>query len=205
MSSSSEQVDIENVPALMLALSRKALENAQEIVKDAELLFANGRWARTIFLSQIAGEEIGKHLIARGAYVQNLWEPRSIDWNKIVKEIRRHQDKLITMTIFEDMLLTEPPMDIAAIKSQAKELDQAKQTTLYAEFIGAEARSPTELWTDASAANALKWAQGRVQLAVSIVAQTRPLDEMSREHLIAVAEKFPEWKKAMERVKKASE
>jgi len=45
----------------------KSYQNADDLLKDAEVLFANKRWARTLYLCCIADEEIDKACLSMAA------------------------------------------------------------------------------------------------------------------------------------------
>jgi len=50
--------------------ARNAVNNARDLLRDAEILVKHKRWPRSIFLTQIASEEIGKHVMLVSALVK---------------------------------------------------------------------------------------------------------------------------------------
>ncbi len=59
---------------------RQAFQNACDLIRDAEILYEHQRWARCVFLSSIAIEELGKYLIMIGAIGQVL--KNQINWKR---------------------------------------------------------------------------------------------------------------------------
>jgi AbiV family abortive infection protein len=77
----------------------KALQNAIDLIGDAECLFKDGRWARSVFLSQIAIEELGKYLIIMGA-IGNLITGQ-IEWGKFWRRFVNHREKTGNIFYFD--------------------------------------------------------------------------------------------------------
>jgi AbiV family abortive infection protein len=49
----------------------KSYLNADDLLKDAEILFDNQRWARTLYLCCIADEELAKSLLSLSAAIKS--------------------------------------------------------------------------------------------------------------------------------------
>ncbi len=75
----------------------KALRNAKDLIKDAELLYENARWPRVVFLCQIAGEEIGKHILLSSLTIR-LIAGDEINWKRVWKRLTSHREKLEMVT-----------------------------------------------------------------------------------------------------------
>jgi len=152
-------------------LALKAYENAVELVEDAELLFANSRFSRCLFLSQIAGEELGKCYIALTAIPVVV--QKSIDWPHFWSRFRHHKNKLTSVHAFEDLMLSEQLPDMAEIQRQVAVMDLGKMRALYSDVLEEKGVihtcRPSELWSEALVSNFLGWAKNRLALYSSAV------------------------------------
>ncbi len=117
----------------------KALQNAIDLINDAECLFKQGRWARSAFLSQIAIEELGKYLMIMGA-IGNLIAGQ-IDWGKFWKRFVSHREK--TGNIFFLDAALSPSQEDKEILRDFEEADtdtteflREKLASLYVDFQG---------------------------------------------------------------------
>ena len=171
----------------------KALANARELVRDAEILFANERFPRTIFLCQIAGEEMGKYFDLLSAAIDMVVDG-DLDWPKFWKWFKSHHEKLKMITFFEDILLDQPCPDgyRDSVLTQVRNLEKGKQWALYADFIEGVPHHPAELFTREMAANCLKWAQGRLRLVTEFEQETSVaanLEQITREDILGFRER----------------
>ena len=155
-----------------IKLSRvKALQNANELIEDAEILFKEERWPRVLFLCQISGEEIGKYVMLSSLLVQQISE-KEIDWKRIWKRLTSHTEKYELATFMENVFLGKNlPTDMKAIleynrmlKDESKELDRFKQNSLYCDFTGESTHCPSDIIGREIAESALKWAKGRINV-----------------------------------------
>lgn len=149
------------------SLSLKSYENAVELVSEAELLFAHSHFARTLFLSQIAGEELGKCFIALTAIPFVILG--KIDWPHFWWRFRNHNEKLTSVHFFEDLALQPDLPDFSAIQSQVSMLDKGKLASLYSDVMSEQegvflAFKPNDLFAEEIARNCFVWAQNRVKL-----------------------------------------
>lgn len=71
----------------------KIYENACELIEDAELLYNNGRYARSYLCSHIAFEEFGK-LPMLNSIALDIYFGKSIEWKNLDRRIRNHKSKL---------------------------------------------------------------------------------------------------------------
>jgi AbiV family abortive infection protein len=72
-------------------LSIKSFENAKELIGEAQLLYDNSKYARALFIAQIAGEELGKHIICTGAIVNFM--VGKFDIKRFTKRFYSHKEK----------------------------------------------------------------------------------------------------------------
>ena len=111
---------------------RCALQNAEELVSDAELLVQHSRWARGFFLAQIAVEELGKYVMivsATGNIVMG-----TMDWKKFWKRYRSHKEKLQNIHLMEEVFFEEePPKILDHLPNEVAEFDALKMRALYSE------------------------------------------------------------------------
>jgi AbiV family abortive infection protein len=72
---------------------RQVRNNARELVAEAELLLANGSYARAYFIAYTASEELGKLPILASAAVK-LLAGKDVDWTRLGRRVRSHAAKL---------------------------------------------------------------------------------------------------------------
>lgn len=82
----------------------KALQNAGELIHDAEILFKEERWPRVLFLCQISGEEIGKYIMLSSIFVKKISEVE-INWKRVWQRLNSHTEKYELATYMEDIFL----------------------------------------------------------------------------------------------------
>lgn len=70
-------------------------DNAEALYKESELLFDNEMYARAYLLSYFACEELGKIPIIVGV-LGKLTEGKEVDWKKVEKRYRNHNEKVIS-------------------------------------------------------------------------------------------------------------
>lgn len=144
----------------------KALRNAEELVADARCLYRKSRWARALFLSQIAVEEAGKYFYLASSCVMII--KRSIDWSRFWKTLRSHSNKTTLFLMMEDALLSEPsepPRAIKEFKGDAHILERGKMWALYSDFEQNEFFCSSEVIPRSLVKQALRLARNRVRFA----------------------------------------
>ena len=85
------------------------LENAHELISDADILLSNERYSRVYSLSQFAIEELGKSYMLYEFYTKlQLGKRREIDFNDFKKKFKSHKHKT-----FESMMadITMPSIE----------------------------------------------------------------------------------------------
>lgn len=115
----------------------RALQNAVDLIIDAECLFKKGRWARSAFLSQIAIEELGKYLIIMGA-IGNLIAGQ-IEWSNFWKRFVSHREKTGNIFYFDAALSPsqedqEILRDFEKADTDTTEFQKEKLSSLYVDF-----------------------------------------------------------------------
>jgi len=145
----------------------KTLRNAEDLIKEAEILYKNGHFPRIIFLCQIAGEEIGKYFII-GSFIVDFIKG-NINWKRFWKRFLSHQEKLETLTFFENILLgMEAPKKcgeyLKKIQDESRLFEQLKQKSIYTGFTKESPHYPAEIITEKMALSCLHLAQDRLKL-----------------------------------------
>jgi AbiV family abortive infection protein len=176
---------------------RKALQNARELVEEAELLLDHKRWARALFLCQIAGEEIGKYILLNSVVVCMI-AGDVINWTRLWKRLTSHQEKLELVTFVEDMFLERPLPDQSEkykeeLEAEVRVLEQGKQKSLYCDFTGEMPHLPSEVIGEDMARNALKWAKGRIQMFSQMEEEWEKagiLEKISKADIVRFRDKF---------------
>jgi AbiV family abortive infection protein len=114
-----------------------AIQQARDLVAEAELLQQAGRLSGTLHRSVIALEEVGKARIVfyQGAMIVG---GLSSDWQRFWKSYYSHVDKLEEVMLWLDLYFGpeyENPADVEAayriLRGRASELDIAKQSSSY--------------------------------------------------------------------------
>ena len=168
----------------------KALRNAKDLIKDAELLYENARWPRVVFLCQIAGEEIGKHILLSSLTIR-LIAGDEINWKRVWKRLTSHREKLEMVTYLEDVFLEQPFTDtlneyFSELKDEVQQLETFKQKSLYCDFTQEIPHCPTDIIKEEYAQNAIKWAKGRSDLFSKIeegLKDVNVLDKISKKDI----------------------
>lgn len=109
--------------AQIFAGSTKLMENAQELVEEAEFLLAQNRNARAFALAHLASQEIIKFQMLCSVAVE-VARDRPVNWKKIDQLLRDHEVKIRGAVLFD--FLREGPQDGAY---QASELAQRMSTS----------------------------------------------------------------------------
>ena len=75
-----------SIPQIFSATS-KILENAQELIEDAELLLRNNRYPRAFALAHLASEELIKYQLLLSVTLE-LARDHPVDWMEIHRRLR---------------------------------------------------------------------------------------------------------------------
>ena len=177
---------------------RCALQNAEELVSDAELLVQHSRWARGFFLAQIAVEELGKYVMivsATGNIVMG-----TMDWKKFWKRYRSHKEKLQNIHLMEEVFFEEePPKTLDHLPNEVAEFDALKMRALYSEHFFDRVIKPFEFMLEPFARQAVELAGSRLEWQKTyereIIGRIQ-LEELTRDRLLSA--KLARWRAAME-------
>jgi len=136
-----------------------ALQNSEDLIKDAECLLVQGRWARSVFLSHIAIEELGKYLMIMGAIANLISE--KIDWKRFWKRFFIHGEKAGNIFYF-DVLLSPSKKDKGILKdfekakTDVKESQKEKLSSLYVDLQNDQFVQPMDIFNEKSAIKELE-------------------------------------------------
>jgi AbiV family abortive infection protein len=140
-------------------LAVKAHANAVELVSEAELLFEHKHYARCLFLSQIAGEELGKSFMALTLIPRAVM--KKANWTKFWRRFRNHKDKAQNIHFFENFASPHELEHPDKIVETVSMMETGKMLSLYTEQIQEGPLAPSDWVHEQIAANALGWAKGR--------------------------------------------
>jgi AbiV family abortive infection protein len=148
---------------------KKALSNSVDLVNDAKVLQRKNRWARALFLSQLAAEELGKYVIIVSAAV-NLTRAEQSEaninwerfWGDFWKRYKLHHAKMSLIIHVEYFLSDSKAHEyLKKISKEAYTAEGVKMAALYSDFYD-KFRSPKELITKRVSSLAVRLAERRV-------------------------------------------
>src|ERR1051326_3804526 len=140
----------------------KSFQNASELVEEATLLFDHGRFSRSIYLCCIAGEELGKCFISLSAVMNR--RVGKFDEKRYKQRFRTHREKTGILHFFEDVFVSSSDLPIEASDAGANTLiETMKLASLYTDFYGVDARTPSELITKQLTSEVLRLAKNRAK------------------------------------------
>jgi AbiV family abortive infection protein len=129
---------------------RKSLENARELLADAELLLDHGRVPRAYCLGQLACEEVGKAQMLFAA-AWDVEQGHAVDWTRLGERFRDHVSKGLARLVTEALVAN----DVVRVKTASKEaqvLNRLKNASLYVDLTTAGFQKPGEAITAEQAA-----------------------------------------------------
>jgi AbiV family abortive infection protein len=154
----------------LVQLCIKSYINAEDLLQDAEVLFANERWARTLYLCSIANEELAKSLISLGAAVRvRLGSFDTGQERRYRRRLSRHEMKTATLQAVEDFFwsirpVTDITQSLHGDSSDIENHERIKLSALYADFDGDGALCPGHFFTAEKVELYLKLARRRMEL-----------------------------------------
>ena len=128
-----------------LALAAEA--NARELINDAEVLLAAGRWPRAYALAVLAYEEFGKGLMAMALVAAH---PRARQPTRLRELTGDHRWKLMS-TYQHEAMVGGPEWEAELLKSPelARSANERKQRGFYVDFADdGSLRLPSEIGED---------------------------------------------------------
>ena len=167
---------------------KSCLENASELIKDAELLFENKRFARTHTLTQLAIEEIGKSMMLYEFYNSLQIDKRKVfDFKKFRKNFRDHKWKTFETKIIDIWMFAENKdsdfEDFA--KNNFKEIQKAKKghydnlknESLYVSLKKDKFHKPNDLFNEIDTFKFLEYGKRKVEFITDWTLKWLDMDE----------------------------
>ncbi|EKF9566616.1 AbiV family abortive infection protein [Vibrio cholerae] len=149
-------------------MSKKAYDNACELIEDAKILLSNSRYPRAYVLAHLATEEIAKLPIIFGVRVR-LKNKDNIDWKHFKSRLNGHQSKLKSIALFDYMndhvdLINNTDLDLYKRQlSHVKKYDDLKNIGLYSGIYENQVYKPSEQINPALAKAMLQLSLGRLR------------------------------------------
>ena len=137
-----------------LRIAAKSYSNAESLLEDARVLFANERWPRVVFLCCIAEEEMAKVIlsIAAAAKIRLGEFDRTVEKQYRVRFVT-HKMKTSTLSALWDFFFSMRPhseivQSIREADPRSNDQETVKFGALYADFDSAGVRSPADVLPD---------------------------------------------------------
>lgn len=195
------QVKPMNINQLFVA-SRKVLENANELVEEADLLLRNNRFARAFTLAHLACEELVKLQIFYTIAVE-VARGHDINWKTMGRQLNKHQVK-IRWSVFVDFLRKSPQGNadninelFQLVKASEVNLNKLKNDSLYASQIGNDFVKPSEIISREEATQCITRAREQLQIAQLLYSAIYTLTGMTEEGLRRFIE-LPEFQNVIQ-------
>jgi len=159
------------------SLRSLALQNAKDLLEEAELLFEHQRFARTYTLAHLSSEELAK-LPILAAHGVRLIQGKSISWKKLDKDLTSHATKLKGLLLV-DLIGTGKDPSSRNIKihddtlSRVQLFNTLKNTSLYSGIYQGELFRPNAVFTRKLAEQALTVSKNRLELFADIETLTQ--------------------------------
>jgi AbiV family abortive infection protein len=120
-----------------------ALDNAERLAQDAEMLLREGRYPTAHALAVLALEEYGKHILCASATIRGHADPSY--WRKFRRRFNSHRDKLRNALLLTGLLAkTEVEMEpLDDLEAAARRRDFAKLRGLYVDIDRGRVLDPT--------------------------------------------------------------
>jgi AbiV family abortive infection protein len=129
------------------------LSNADELIAESALLGKHGHFARAHALAHIAREELAKSIMLQAAAFKVLAGAR-VDWAKLMKRFRSHDEKLKLEGVQSAAFLSaagnvEQSLLVHAHATEmAKYRNHRKNAALYVELTDGKVSKPSEQFTE---------------------------------------------------------
>jgi AbiV family abortive infection protein len=144
------------------------LKNAAALVTESGLLGQHGHFARAHALAHMAREELAKSIMLQAAAFKVLAGHR-VDWGKLMKRFRSHDEKLKLENVQSAVILSalgktdQSSLVLHHTSEFAKHRNQRKNTALYVELTEGAVSLPSEQFSEKQASRthqlALIWLQ----------------------------------------------
>jgi AbiV family abortive infection protein len=144
----------------------KILENARELIDEAQLLLENRRFPRAYALAHLGCEELAKiPMLVRAATATAVGS--RVDWHKLFKRLCSHSEKIKGFLVM-DFVVSPEAEDDADTKRLLEDIkrmpdyNRLKNSALYAGLMDADFVKPSELISSELAAALVKLARKRL-------------------------------------------
>jgi AbiV family abortive infection protein len=175
-------------------LREACIENAADLVKDSQILAAQGRWPRAFELAYFAREELAKADLLAVAVHMLLVEPNSLDWERFSSRWEDHKLKSRD-AIFTDFLAEEAfilgkvsgvALDVQKEGNEAAALRKKREAALYVDWSDG-IQKPSTAITEADAKRAIDVASRQVDVATHMTTEYKQLTAERARELIEEA------------------
>jgi len=143
----------------------KFLNNARELLEEADLLSENKKFARAYSLAHLACEELAKIImVSRVAY--EVARGKNIDWKRVNRRLRNHKEKIKDILAL-DFLYSSKTENNEDVKNFYKDIKMTKyyndfkNYSLYTSLIGDKFYKPSELFSHEFVKGFIKLAHNR--------------------------------------------
>jgi AbiV family abortive infection protein len=171
---------------------RRCIENAADLVREAQILADAGRWARAFELAYFAREETAKADLLAATGHMLLADSESVDWGKFSKQWTSHRIKS-RQAIFADFLAEEVfglgktadvNLDAQQEGTKAADLVAEREAALYVDWNNGV--KPGAAVSEVMAREAIRTADRGVTIATEMMGEYRRLTpELARELMAA--------------------
>jgi AbiV family abortive infection protein len=125
------------------------LQNAEDLIADAELLLAHNRASRAYALAHLALEEVAK-LVMLGRPALSAAAQRQVDWKQLNKRLRSHKAKVDVIHALDYMIsdVRVDASDYAEYEQRIRETDallRTKNRAIYSDELDGRYRRPNEV------------------------------------------------------------
>jgi len=167
-----------------------SIDNAFELIEEAEILFENKKYARTYSLSQLALEEIGKSVILFDLYHTLQADDRhKIDFKKLNKNFKDHKSKTFELLIVGLIMKGKDKIESAEFEKIAsknlKEIqrnksgyfDKLKNESLYVSYNKKKFEKPSELISKEKSSKFLSDVKSKIEFSSEDTLKWLRMDE----------------------------
>jgi AbiV family abortive infection protein len=158
----------------LLELGMKTLENAIELIEDANILLEEDRFSRVYSLSHLACEELAKVSMAFGATVQ-ISAGITIDTDRLMKKIQNHKDKIKGIAFLNYLQHGDKQLFYKDIDNiNINRINQLKNESLYAGLSNDTTYAPADKISAELAKNQLNLAKELLHQQVKMASVVLP-------------------------------
>lgn len=181
----------DNKLRLLKDLSIKSFENAEELYIEANILYKNKKYSRAFFLTQIGGEELGKHVVCTGGIVNYI--VGTFEISNFKKRFLNHKKKTMEIDIFESFLLSNiERIKSDSIEEDTKLLEKLKMMGLYCDYEKDYAFKPSEIFNKSTVEIAINLLKKRLDFIrnIGLVDLLKNSEEMPTDKIKEIYEKY---------------